>query len=60
MLQPWRSAQERHGWSIGPYVIMPDHVHFFATPTDDASATLASFMGAWKEWTAKRLCRAGV
>lgn len=49
LLAEWRGAQERHGWSIGPYVIMPDHVHFFASPTSEAGETLAAFMGAWKE-----------
>ena len=25
----WRDAHDRHGWVMGRYVIMPDHVHFF-------------------------------
>src|SRR5438093_12806173 len=25
----WRVAHDQHGWAIGRYVIMPDHVHFF-------------------------------
>ena len=25
----WRAAEERHGWLVGRYVILPDHVHFF-------------------------------
>ena len=60
LLAEWRGAQERHGWAIGPYVIMPDHVHFFASPIAEAGVSLAAFMGSWKEWTAKSLHRAGL
>ena len=30
LIEEWRAAHERHGWAVGQYVIMPDHVHFFA------------------------------
>ena len=57
LLREWRAAQERHGWLIGRYVIMPDHVHFFcAEQAEDATRPLARFMNKWKEWTAKSLC----
>jgi hypothetical protein len=29
LIEEWRDAHQRHGWAIGRYVIMPDHVHFF-------------------------------
>jgi putative transposase len=40
--QPWLAIESNHeflkkiwlettGWLVGPYVIMPDHIHFFAT-----------------------------
>ncbi|HAF03218.1 MAG TPA: hypothetical protein DIT76_05740 [Spartobacteria bacterium] len=32
LIDEWHSARERHGWVIGRYVIMPDHVHFFCVP----------------------------
>src|SRR5207248_4124540 len=32
LVDEWRNAHDRHGWAIGRYVIMPDHVHFFAEP----------------------------
>lgn len=35
---------------------MPDHVHFFCAETKDGN-TLASFVGAWKQWTAKAIAR---
>jgi hypothetical protein len=31
---------------------MPDHVHFFCSPKFDEHL-LATFVGKWKEWTAK-------
>jgi putative transposase len=52
----WRNAHERHGWAIGRYVIMPDHVHFFCSAELDAK-TLPTFMQAWKQWTSKRMAR---
>jgi len=36
---------------------MPDHVHFFAAPVENAKA-LEVFIARWKEWTAKVVCRA--
>jgi REP-associated tyrosine transposase len=52
----WCSARERHGWAIGRYVIMPDHVHFFCSPEPDAKP-LPIFIGFWKEWTSKAIKR---
>jgi REP element-mobilizing transposase RayT len=52
----WKNARERHGWAIGRYVIMPDHVHFFCAPELDAK-TLSIFAGLWKEWTSKAIKR---
>jgi hypothetical protein len=31
---------------------MPDHVHFFCVPKGEEHS-LATFIGKWKEWTAK-------
>jgi len=53
-------AREKHGWNIGRYVIMPDHVHFFcASEQTPGAASLSRFVGAFKEWTAKRMVAAG-
>ena len=56
--EEWESARERHGWLVGRYVVMPDHVHFFcmAQPSG-AKRGLAQFVGQWKQWTSKRLSR---
>jgi putative transposase len=56
--EEWHGLRERHGWAVGRYVVMPDHVHFFAIPLPDAGKPLAVAMGRWKEWTAKRILRA--
>jgi REP element-mobilizing transposase RayT len=52
----WRNAHERHGWAIGRYVIMPDHVHFFCRAELNSKA-LPMFIQRWKEWTSKRMAR---
>lgn len=54
----WEAAKERHGWLVGRYVIMPDHVHFFcAEMASNSQHSLSRFVGAWKEWTAKKLAQ---
>ena len=50
----WRNTQDRHGWAIGRYVIMPDHVHFFCRAELDAKP-LSVFIQKWKQWTSKRM-----
>ncbi len=52
----WRKCEQLYGWIVGRYVVMPDHVHFFcATRRDDHR--LKTFVGKWKEWTAKYATR---
>ena len=59
LLREWRAAKNRHGWLIGRYVVMPDHVHFFcAERADGLIRPLSQFMDKWKEWTAKGICAA--
>ena len=36
LVDEWRNAHDRHGWAIGRYVIMPEHVHFFCSAVDKA------------------------
>ena len=56
LVQEWRTAHDRHGWAIGRYVIMPDHVHFFCR-AELAAKPLRIFMQKWKQWTSKRVAR---
>ena len=57
LVDEWQNSRERHGWCIGKYVIMPDHVHFLASPNAEAKS-LSQFMQAWKQWTSKRITSA--
>jgi putative transposase len=54
ILESWRAAGDVHGWVVGRYVIMPDHVHFIARPCPEAKP-LSSFMRDWKKWTTHRI-----
>ncbi|MGI8431678.1 MAG: transposase, partial [Chthoniobacterales bacterium] len=56
LVAEWEGARSRHGWAIGRYVIMPDHVHFFYAPELNAKP-LSAFIGFWKEWTSKNVKR---
>jgi REP element-mobilizing transposase RayT len=58
LLDEWKAAGQRHGWLIGRYVIMPDHVHFFCCRmARENSRDLSVFMQRWKEWTSKGLIK---
>jgi len=56
----WRDALPVHGWQVGRYVVMPNHVHFFATPAGEGAKTLSQFMESWKRWTRKGIREAGM
>ena len=53
-IEEWRTAYERHGWHVGRFVLMPDHVHFFASGGPSAKK-LEQCIAKWKEWTSKRI-----
>jgi REP element-mobilizing transposase RayT len=50
------NSRQFHGWSVGRYVVMPDHVHFFARPIPDAKP-LNDFIRDWKKWTSRELAK---
>jgi REP element-mobilizing transposase RayT len=54
LVAAWRSAPAIHGWAVGRYVVMPDHVHFFATAQTETKS-LSAFMRDWKKWTARSM-----
>jgi putative transposase len=56
LIDEWRNAHDRHGWAIGRYVVMPNHVHFFCS-AELGAKTLPVFLQAWKQWTSKRITR---
>jgi putative transposase len=43
------------GWRVGGFVVMPDHLHFFAAPVDPREADLSDMVGRVKRWTARGL-----
>jgi REP-associated tyrosine transposase len=48
----WQNCEEFYDWYVGRYTIMPDHAHFFCFPRSEEHS-LHTFIGKWKEWTAK-------
>lgn len=54
LVDEWRVGHGQHGWAVGRYVIMPDHVHFFCRPERDAKK-LSEFVGFWKSYTSRRI-----
>ena len=54
----FEAAPKRHGWTVGRFVVMPDHVHFFCVSDESSDAAqLSHFVGAFKQWTAKSILR---
>jgi REP element-mobilizing transposase RayT len=49
----WERSERIQHWSVGPYVIMPDHVHFLCRECSEGAVSLSNFVGKWKEWTSK-------
>lgn len=46
--------QEAQAWYVGRYVVMPDHVHFFAAP-GDRDISLEKWCQYWKSLFTKRV-----
>src|SRR4051812_38498473 len=55
----FRECVSLHGWTIGRYVIMPDHLHFFAAPVKAEAKSLSDFMRDFKRWTARQISNGG-
>jgi REP element-mobilizing transposase RayT len=55
----WEGAPSRYGWSVGRFVVMPDHVHFFCVcdETSQGGKSLSDFVGGFQQWTAKAILR---
>ncbi len=50
----WQKSAALDGWCVGRFVLMPDHVHFFAMPALGAKRR-AAWHKMWKSVTARRL-----
>jgi REP element-mobilizing transposase RayT len=59
LIDEWRTARDRHGWAVGRYVIMPDHVHFFCRPELGAKP-LSEFVGFWRSYTSRKIHALGL
>jgi putative transposase len=53
----WTQSAERNGWYVGRYVLMPDHVHFFARAAME-SEPMAQWTSTWKSLSSRWLARA--
>jgi putative transposase len=51
LVQIWRSATH---WEVGPYILMPDHLHLFARP-GSGSATFDRWIQYWKSMFTKTI-----
>jgi putative transposase len=55
----FEAAPSRYGWSVGRFVAMPDHLHFFCVSDETPNGSaLSRFMAGFKQWTAKGILRA--
>jgi REP element-mobilizing transposase RayT len=52
----WAESAHRQGWWVGQYIIMPDHVHFFARPETDADQ-MAKWLQMWKGVTSRQIAK---
>ena len=43
----WERSASRNGWWVGNYLLMPDHVHFFARAARNADP-MKNWMQTWK------------
>ena len=56
--QLWSYSAEKNGWFVGDFLLMPDHVHFFARPSQDATP-MRKWVGMWKSVSTRRLINHG-
>jgi putative transposase len=59
LIASWQASPRINGWAVGRYVVMPDHVHFFAQPFAEAKS-LSIFMRDWKRWSGSQIARAQI
>jgi putative transposase len=55
-----RTAWQQATWfSVGQYMIMPDHVHLFCGPATVPAESLSNWVSYWKSYSANRWFAAG-
>lgn len=50
LIEAWRVADS---WLVGRYVILPDHIHLFASPRELDSPDIRKWIAYWKSMTTK-------
>jgi REP element-mobilizing transposase RayT len=53
----WQRSAEHDGWWVGHYILMLDHVHFFARPAIDARP-MADLVQMWKSVSSRQIAAA--
>src|SRR5437899_1596112 len=53
----WQKSSKIDGWFVGRFVLMPDHVHLFASPSQQAK-NRAEWLKSWKSISARYLTKA--
>src|SRR5689334_23589106 len=53
----WRRSGDLDGWFVGRFVLMPDHVHFFAMAAPTAKPREV-WLKMWKSVSSRRLAKA--
>jgi putative transposase len=52
----WRQSAEIDGWIVGRFVLMPDHLHLFASPLPEAKSR-DQWLKLWKSISSRRLAK---
>ena len=50
LIRAWTQAPE---WTVGRYVVMPDHVHLFAAEKEFRGCPLGQWVGKWKAYVSR-------
>jgi putative transposase len=45
---------DRSHWIVGPYILMPDHVHLIAAPASSQKSSLKDWTAWWKRLSTRR------
>ena len=53
----WQKSAQLDGWFVGRFVLMPDHVHLFASPGPEAE-NRARWLKLWKSISSRKLISA--
>jgi REP element-mobilizing transposase RayT len=51
LVSAWNAASD---WSVGRYVVMPDHLHLFCSPANTLGRPLEQWVRSWKTLASRR------